>query len=221
MASFIDPLFCYENLLPSIFGAHNFWATLTSVPMWIVPVSALRAAHRQRAPRSVMAWLGAMAMMFLSGTIQHMLGPDLAGVIDPVIFGNVQNTLLAGHLTGAPLPVSTTLASLPVVFALCLSDERHRMVGELVQGLLAPYVAVTMGYRSWPNPQCWRLFVLALISMLAVFAFQAVEPRLCGLPGAVLWHSVVIHLVIVSTFGSVAFLGLRLLKVDTEHKKAE
>ena len=149
------------------------------------------------------------------------LGPDLAGVIDPVIFGNVQNTLLAGHLTGAPLPVSTTLASLPVVFALCLSDERHRMVGELVQGLLAPYVAVTMGYRSWPNPQCWRLFVLALISMLAVFAFQAVEPRLCGLPGAVLWHSVVIHLVIVSTFGSVAFLGLRLLKVDTEHKKAE
>lgn len=116
-ATDMGPLFCCENFLPPVFGLKNFWATLSTIPMWLLPLSALQAAYRQRAPPSAMAWLLALFMTFLAGTIQHALGTELAGPVNPVVFGNVQNALLAGHLAGAPLPLSAALAAAPLAAA--------------------------------------------------------------------------------------------------------
>lgn len=91
-----------------------------------------------------------------------------------------------------------------------------------MQALLSPYIIGTMGYRSRRDAKCWRLFTMAVAGFVAIFAGQAAEPRLCGLPGAVpgavIWHAVGIHLLLVVVFGCVAFLALRLLEVEGRKK---
>ena len=75
-----DPfVFCCENLLPPVLGLHNFYATLTTVPMCVVPLLALQSAIRKSMPRSVLLWLLVLTALFVAGTIQHAVGHNYIG----------------------------------------------------------------------------------------------------------------------------------------------
>jgi hypothetical protein len=205
-------VYCCENLLPPISGLYNFWATLTTLPMLLVPTAALRASLRQRAPWPVVAWLLSLTALFVGGTVQHALGPGrmVAHLLDPSVLGHVQNALLAGSLAGAPVALSAAVAAVPVVAARAASGAHQRLVHGAMEVIISPYVIGTMGWRSWADARSWRQFLGALASCACVHACTAAEPRLCGRPGAELFHAIANHLAISSLFGHVAVLALRL-----------
>ena len=207
-----DPfVFSCENSLPPVFGLHNFYATLTTVPMWLVPLTSLRAALGQKVDREVLTWLSVLTALFLAGTVQHAVGPEQTPpLLDPVPLGIAQNALLFGCLTRAPRVMSATIAVAPVAAAAYLPSWR-KVICDSMDAALSPCVIVNMGYRSWEDMDAWRLFIRAFLSFASLVACTALEPKLCGLPGANLFHAIAIHLFISLLFHHVATLALLLL----------
>mmetsp|Transcript_72548 Transcript_72548/g.234455 ORF Transcript_72548/g.234455 Transcript_72548/m.234455 type:complete len:229 (-) Transcript_72548:204-890(-) len=207
-----DPsAFCRENFLPPVAGLYNFWPTITSVPMWLVPLAALRAAVRARAPPSMLVWLVVLTVLFIDGTINHAVGTERAGPIDAVVLGNVQNALHAGCLAGAPLGLSVAVAAVPIAEAVAWQSQQ-KAVGDLMQALISPYIIGTMGYRSWGDGRSWTLFVRTCFSFVAFHGCTLVEPRLCDPQVAEFFHATANHLCIALMFGNVSFLALRLME---------
>lgn len=208
-----DPfVFCCENALPPMFGMHNFYATLTTIPMWFVPLAALRDALGQSVDAEVLTWLSVLTTLFLAGTIQHAVGPESTPpMLNPVPLGIAQNALLFGCLTRLPRMLSATVAATPVAVAACWPSWR-KIVCDAMDAALSPCVILIMGYRSWNDPCAWRLFFRAFLSFVGLVACTALEPKLCGLPGAEFFHAIAIHLCISLLFGHVATLALRLLE---------
>ena len=219
-----DPAtFCCENALPPIAGLYNFWATLTTIPMLLMPLTALRHAFRQEAPSHLLLWLLCLMLLFVGGTVQHAVGESdgLLNVLNPVALSNSQNALLAGSLAGVPMPLSAAVAAVPAVGAVVLPGAKQKALYETLEAVISPYVIGTMGYRSWSDPRSRRLFLGALVSFAAVHSCMSLERWLCGLPGAELWHATAIHAALVCMFGHVAALALRLSEAERcRHREA-
>ena len=212
-----DPfVFCCENALPPVVGLHNAYATLTTVPMWLVPLVPLRRAVSKSMPAPVLLWLVVLTVLFISGTVQHAVGPDhTPALFDPVPLGIAQNALLAGCFVRAPMALSAALAVVPMATAAYWPKQR-KLVCDTLDALLSPCVIGIMGYRAWKDAHSWRLLLRALVSFVSLMVCTLLEPKLCGLPGAVFFHAIAIHLSIALLFGHVSTLALRLL----EHHKA-
>ena len=212
-----DPfVFCCENALPSVLGLHNAYATITTVPMWLVPLIPLRSAVGKSMPLPVIMWLLVLMLLFIAGTVQHAVGPERTpAVLDPVPLGISQNALLAGCLMQAPMALSAALAAVPVATA-AYWPSRRKTVCDAMDALLSPCVIIVMGRRAWEDASSWRLFVRAVASFVALVLCTVLEPKLCDLPGGVVFHAIATHSSIAILFGHVSTLALRLL--EQQHK---
>lgn len=210
-----DPfVFCCENALPPVLGLHNVYATITTMPMWIVPLVPLRSAIRERTSPAIILWLCVLTLLFVAGTVQHAVGPGRTpAVLDPVPLGISQNALLLGCLVKAPMAFSALLAAVPVATAAFWPSQR-RMVCSVMDAVLSPCVIGIMARRAWTDASSWRLFIRALASFVGLLACTALEPKLCGLPSSELFHAIAVHLALTLLFGNVSTLALRVLNRD-------
>lgn len=222
-------VFCCENFSPLAWqsGLFNLRACVTSVPMWLVPLRALRLSFRNDTSlvtyqdlSSMRLWLMVLTVLYVSGTVQHALGPaDTPALLDPILLGIAQNAFLAGHLAGAPMPLSCSLAAMPAAEAVWWPNEQKRF-GEAMNGVLSLYIIGTMGYRSRHDRAARRLFFGALASFVALTGCMALEPKLCKLPGAEYFHATAIHGGIASLHLHVTSLALQLSELGQlqQHK---
>ena len=92
-----------EDALPPVLGIFNFYASLTSVPIMLVPLLPLKHSIASSRWPPLLAWLVALTVTFLANLHMHVRGPTNAGTTlgNQLIFGVALQAVLSAHMINA------------------------------------------------------------------------------------------------------------------------
>ena len=216
-----------EDALPPVLGIFNFYASLTSVPIMLVPLLPLKHSIASSRWPPLLAWLVALTVTFLANLHMHVRGPTNAGTTlgNQLIFGVALQAVLSAHminalrlrsgLTAAP-PMAALVAcatGAALVLGAFLRPAWQEPVSAAVDLLTGPYIVGTMGYMSRGDAYAWPLFLRACAGLVLAQVVVAAEPRACQLATiAPFYHATLCHAAICLLFGSVAWLAVHLVE---------
>ena len=234
---------CEDALAPKAFDLFNPVATVTAVPLLLVPIHALRRALKlttcEPALRNALIYYsGMLTGLFITNLLQHLFGPrpwqtfhEAQAVVQAIALSSLLNLLRLRHqmpaLPQKPAALCTLLTT-NVVFGVTFFDEStwlRRAACATIHAITAPFVVWTMGALSLDDPWAWKLFRASCCGLLFVGAAVAIEPHVCGHAYAHLYHALVDHSAIVLLFGSVSqnavFLVMQSGPASSEGKKTK
>jgi hypothetical protein len=199
------PFVSCEDALAPVAGLHNFYATVTSVPLLGVPLYSLWLAVRRSSPPadagalrihgSLVVWLVSLTGLFGTNLNQHIAGGafsfrvhEMMAAIQSLWFACLLNALsrrVGGRWTvdERSALAAAVLASAGVLTASLRSappDLQPPMCG-VVQAVTAPFIVGTMGRLSWTtDARAWALFVRSCVGLVLVHIAVAVERAVCA-----------------------------------------
>ena len=210
-----------EDALPPVLGVFNFYASLTSVPIMLVPLLPLKHSIASSRWPPLLAWLVALTVTFLANLHLHVRGPTNTGTAlgNQLVFGVQLQGVLSAHMINA-LRLRSGLTAAPpkaalfacatgaaLVLGVFLWPAWQEPVTAAVDLLLSPYIVWTMGYMSRGDAYAWPLFLRACAGLILSPSLVAVEPRACEIATiAPFYHAALDHAAICLLFSSVAWL---------------
>ena len=206
-----------EDALAPIFGVRNFFATVTSVPLLLVPLRALWLAIRctdRKGGGQLTIWTIMLLGLFLTNLLQHTVGPQMNYLHEvQAAVQNVGHALLLNTIRCRDsmrcLPAIVALAlSISAITALLFAATMRPQWIEAACGVTllvtGPFIVATHGYMSAGDPFAWSLFKRSCAGLVLVNVVVGVERSVCALPLAPYYHALFDHAAIVLLFGSVS-----------------
>ena len=185
MPSTVNTFVSCEDALPPVLGLFNFYASLTSVPIMLVPLLPLKHSIASSRWPPLLAWLVALTVTFLANLHMHNSGPTNAGQAlgNQLAMGMALQSVLSWHMINALRLRSGLMAAPPrTAFTACAGGVTL-VLGSFVWPawqepvsatvsiaassvsrsgeLTGPYIIGTMGYLSRGDAHAWPLFLRA------------------------------------------------------------
>ena len=218
-----EPFVACESEFPPIMGIAHFYATLTAVPLMLVPISASREAiaalshsHHTEERAYLLYWTSCLTLLFFTNLLQHTLGPscnvyhEAMAAVQSVANAGLLNALRRreGSLSSLPLSamrVFVVVATAGAILVTVRAPHRQAVVCAPLTALTAPFIMWTTGVLSRGDALAWPRFLRSCVGLVVVLAATGVEPHVCGVPiVAPLYHALLDHGAIVLLFGSVS-----------------
>ena len=227
MPSTVNTFVSCEDALPPVLGLFNFYASLTSVPIMLVPLLPLKHSIASSRWPPLLAWLVALTVTFLANLHMHILGPTNAGQAlgNQLAMGVALESVLSWHMINAlrlrsglmAAPPRTALTACAGGVALVLGSfvwpAWQEPVSAAVDLLTGPYIIGTMGYLSRGDAHAWPLFLRAIVGLVVTSSLVAAEPHACQLAMiGPYYHATLCHASVCLLFGSVAWLAVHLVE---------
>ena len=234
-----QPFVSCEDALPPILGVRNFFATLTSIPLLVVPLNCLWCAvqleaAQRRAPAlhvALVTWLITLTALFCTNLAQHAVGGDWAKhheVMAAVqaVWNSCQLNALRRrsgyHSINEHLGIALAmLACVMLVTIESLAVGSHEPACAVVQAVTAPFIIGTMGSFSWQDARAWWLFKRSCMGLALVGVMcgpHGLERQMCRLDVGVAYHAIVDHACIWCLFGGVGKNAVHLVDLSTTRR---